>query len=225
MLTVPPIPSPPAAVLDGESGIAPADDLGAWVTAHILAPSTASRPGPLANFEHAHLVDHGATIGWLWVTDPLVRHGRRTIGRAQTGEPTGDAWQQLTRADHLVRIFGGVPDFVITLDARFVAHALATSRPENVLALVEHELYHCAVQRDRYGAERFRKDGTPVWGMRAHDTEEFAGVVRRYGVGASNAGPIVDAADHVRAHGPDVAPATLDGICGTCRAAIGTTEN
>ena len=48
--------------------------------------------------------------------------------------------------------------------------------------------------------------------------------MRRWGIAASAAGPLADAIDHVRAVGPDIAQATLDGVCGTCRAAIGATD-
>lgn len=205
-------PAPPREVLDAPPTVAPALDVEAWVLDVLLDPD-----GTLHNPDHVHLGTWEPRLGFLWATESLVKKGRRVLGRCQTGKPTGDAWQQLVRTEQLLRWFGDVPDFVVTLDAHFVSHALRTDRPGDVLALVEHELYHCGIEKDRWGAERFTQHGHPIWGVRAHDVEEFAGVVRRYGVAASAAGPLVEAADHVREHGPEVAQATIEGICGTCR--------
>ena len=219
-----PIPAPPedllAAALPGRGGgtVAPALDVEAWVRAEIL-----SADRPLSNYDHAHLGDAGGwpRVAFLWTTEHMASNGRRVLGTCQLAEPTGKAWPAAQRRCQLTDWFGEVPVFLIVLDARFAAHALATSRPENLLAVIEHELYHAAQKRDPYGAPLFTADGEPRWGMRDHDTEEFAGVVRRYGIAASpNASPLVAAADYVRAHGPDVAQASLDGLCGTCKRAV-----
>lgn len=207
-----PFPAPPRELLDGPPTLAPALDVEAWVSAEILASDR-----PLTNYDHHTLTEWEARIGWLWATEPLIKRGRRVLGRCHLAAPTGDAWQVLTRTGQLLDWFGEVPTFYVILDAHHAAHALATGRPADVLAVVDHELYHCGVERDRYNVERFQRDGTPMWGIRPHDVEEFAGVVRRYGTAASAAGPLVDAARYVEEHGPDVAQATLEGICGTCK--------
>ena len=210
-----PFPHPPRELLDGPPTVAAALDVGAWVSAEIVAPER-----PLSNYDFATLHEWEARIGWLWATEQLVKLGRRIGGLASLGAPSGDTWQRLRRTEQLVRWFGAVPDFVITLDAHYVSHALQTGRAADVLALVEHEVYHCGVERDHFGVEQFSKDGRPKWGMRPHDVEEFAGVVKRYGVAASVAGPLVEAARYVEEHGPDVAAASIEGICGTCRRAV-----
>lgn len=205
-------PAPPPEVLDGPPTLAPALDVEAWVLDTVL-----DEGGALYNPDHELLRSWEPRVGVLWATEPLVKSGRRVLGRCALGRPSGDAWAQLARTEQLVRWFGDVPAFTVTLDARFVSHALRTGRGADVLALVEHELYHCGQEVDRYRAPKFNRDGSPKWAVRPHDVEEFAGVVRRYGVAASAAGPLVAAAEHVREHGPDVAPATIDGVCGTCR--------
>lgn len=208
--TIPPVPDD--ALVDLGTAVLPALELEAWVRAEILAENR-----PLSNYDHAHLREFEARVAFLWCFESLRKKGRRVLGTAQLGEPSGDAWTKALRRDHLVRLFGYVPDFLITIDAHFAASALDERLPQNLLAVVEHELYHCGQDTNSWGDPRFTQDGEPVWGIRPHDTEEFAGVVRRYGVGASaNAQPLVEAVDWVRAHGPDVAPSTLEGVCGSC---------
>lgn len=214
-----PFPAPPAEVLDGPPTVAPALDVEAWVLAEFLAPDR-----PMSIYEHSHLAEHEARVGWLWATEVLVKRGRRILGRCGLAQPTGDAWQQLHRTEQLERWFGEVPDFVVTLDAQFVAHALATGRVADVLALVDHELCHAGIALDADGFQRFRKDGSPVWGIRTHDVEQFLGPVRRWGLASAGVEKLAEAIDHVRAVGPDIAQATLDGVCGTCRAGIGAVD-
>lgn len=212
-----PIPPPPEALVDATAPVrggglcAPALDLGGWVLSEVLAPNR-----PLSNYDHAHLVDGEARIAFLWTTERYQKKGLRVLGTAQLGEPTGQAWSAARQRQQLREWFGAVPDFLVTLDALFVREALLAGRPQDALAVIEHELYHCAQDRTPDGDPRFDRDGLPVWGLRPHDVEEFAGVVRRYGVEASAAGPLAEAIDHVREHGPDVAAAALDGICGAC---------
>jgi putative metallopeptidase len=81
-------------------------------------------------------------------------------------------------------------------------------------ALVEHELSHCGVERDVYGAPKFRKStGMPAFTLRGHDVEEFVGVVRRYGAAAAGVQAMIDAA----AGGPTITQADIDFACGNCK--------
>ena len=79
--------------------------------------------------------------------------------------------------------------------------------------MCEHELSHCGVERDAFGAPKFRKaTGLPAFTLRGHDVEEFVGVVRRYGAAAAGVQAMIDAA----ADGPTVAQANIDFACGNC---------
>ncbi|MGB1289160.1 MAG: putative metallopeptidase, partial [Aggregatilineales bacterium] len=109
----------------------------------MLAPD-----GPLSNYDHAHLHDHEARVAFAWSSVVLSKGGRRVLGRCALGAPTGDRWQQAWKREQLLRLFGEEPTFVVTLDARFVSHALRTDRVADVLALVEHELYHAGIECD-----------------------------------------------------------------------------
>jgi hypothetical protein len=87
--------------------------------------------------------------------------------------------------------------------ARMFSESL-TSRPE---------LENRAVERDIYGAPKFRKStGLPAFTLQGHDVEEFISVVRRYGAAAAGVQAMIDAA----AQGPTVAAADIDFACGNC---------
>jgi hypothetical protein len=105
-------------------------------------------------------------------------------------------------------------DFLITLDSVWVWH-----RPMIAfLALLEHELYHCSQATDEHGFARFRQsDGKPIYTIRGHDVEEFVGVVRRYG--AEAAGPDVERLVEAAQGEPEIAPADIAALCGTCQRA------
>ena len=213
-----PIPGPAQDLFDrssfGRGGgvFEPALDLEEWVLSELLAEDR-----PLSNYDHAHLREGEARVGFLWATERYLTKGVRVLGTAQTGEPTGKAWSAGRQRQQLAEWFGDVPDFLVTLDAWHARDALAEGRPQNLLAVLEHELYHCAQDKTADGDPRFDRDGRPVWGIRPHDVEEFAGVVLRYGHEAQpDVAAFVEAVDHAREHGPQVAAADLDGLCGTC---------
>lgn len=181
----------------------PAPGLLQWIRSTILEPSHT-----LFNRDHQHL--EGADIGILWAGIDNVKRGKRIIGQAQLGQPAGsDAWKKARQTMQLKHFFDGTPDFVITLDAGYFEEATMAER----LALIEHELYHCALATDVFGSPRFRRDGSPIWTMRPHDVEEFVSVVRRYGAEAAHVHALVE----VAVRGPTIAPARITALCGTCQ--------
>lgn len=188
----------------------PCLDLRAWVEAHLVG-TDAERYGPkpgILNPDHAHLED--ATIGYLWARSEQLKSGRRTLGTAALGQRQNSTWSHARRQLQEREWFGHITDFVITLDAAWWLQADDLQR----LALLEHELYHCGQARDKHGDLRFRKDGTPVWGIRPHDIEEFHGVVMRYGTAMDDIAEFLKYAEA----GPTIGRAELAdaGICGSC---------
>lgn len=159
---------------------------------------------PLANPEHEHLRD--ARIGVLWTSAPNGKHGRAIVGQAELVSG-GSNWSRGRAVQQITEWFGELPDFIITLFAPYADPA----NDATFCALVEHELSHCAQEKDAFGAPKFSKTG-PVYCMRGHDVEEFIGVVRRYGADAAGVRALIDAA----AEGPTIAAADIGFACGNC---------
>lgn len=161
----------------------------------------------VANPDHEHL--QRADIGFLWTNEPNERKQRQVLGMCQLLPPSGDKWSAGRSVQQLCEWFGDLPDFLITL----YAPAAAEMDNASFMALVEHELYHAAQDRDRYGALKFsQQTGDPVWAIRGHDVEQFVGVVERYGAEASGVEAMVEAA----ANGPTIAKARISIACGNC---------
>jgi hypothetical protein len=200
-------PAPPVGMLDPESfdtpSFIPAPELEKWLRATFIEEG-----GPLQNDDHFHL--RFAQIGVLWTSIENSRHGRRVVGQAERGEPAAmGKWARARAELQVVQWFSGVPDFILTFDASYASMC----SDAQWCALCEHELSHCGVERDVYGAPKFKKStGLPAFTLRGHDIEEFIGVVRRYGAAAAGVQAMIDAA----ADGPTIAAADIDFACGNC---------
>ena len=209
------LPRPPDELIDsarswrGGGAVRPALDLEAWVITEIRAADR-----PLSNYDFGLIAD--ARVAFLWCTEPYTKTGTVVLGTCQLGPPRGNAWSAVRQRAQLCEWFGEVPDFLVTLDAVFFEQCVREGQPASALAVVEHELYHCGRKLDREGDPAFGADGEPLWDLRPHDIEEFAGVYRRYGRDTPGTQAFVAAVEHVAEHGPDIAPASLDGLCGTC---------
>ncbi|MFC7378257.1 putative metallopeptidase [Brevundimonas sp. GCM10030266] len=203
-------PHPPEALFDQVTAPAfiPAPDLADWAKATFIAEGA-----PLRNPDHAHL--ENAEIGFLWTSVMATRHMNAIAGQAEMPRFQGSKWSKARQEQQMEAWFGELPDFVITIDARYAAQCDDIT----FCALIEHELYHCGQEIDQYGAPKFsRTTGLPVFAIKGHDVEEFVGVVRRYGVGAA-AGQtlaLVEAAQR----GPEIGKAKATAACGSCRALI-----
>ena len=192
----------------------PARDVRAWVHHTFMLEAS-----PLFNPDHAILASGQARIGWLWTNVESTRQGRRVLGKAEMPHFQGSGWNRERQAFQMREWFAGwwgfepEPEFVITLDALWCAHA-----PDDAwCALVEHELYHCAQALDKFGAPAFNADtGRPKWRIRGHDVEEFTAVVARYGPDVVGARPLVDAANSAT-HRKYLGDITV--VCGTGAAA------
>jgi putative metallopeptidase len=202
-------PRPPAEMLANDvdrpaKRFIPAIELSTWLTETFIVDGA-----PLLNEDHAHL--SFARIGALWTSVPNSRSGRTIVGQAEFLKNSGGAmgkWARAAREQQLEEWFGEAPDFLITIDAGYAAQCTDAA----FCALIEHEAYHCGIERDEFGAPRFSKAGTPIFGLRGHDVEEFVGVVRRYGADAAGVRDMVDAASKQ----PEVAVASIAAACGNC---------
>lgn len=197
-----PIPPREVLELDPYGVFVPAPELDAWVRDALIDPA-----GVVHNPDHLHLGE--ASIGFLWTSAGCVSKGRQVLGMAEIPAFRCNQWQKARQVRQIVDWFDGMPDFLITLDAYWCAEASDIE----FLALVEHELYHCAQAEDEFGAPKFNQQtGLPSWTMRPHDVEEFTGVVRRYGVVSDAVRDLVIAA----ANKPEVARINVARACGTC---------
>lgn len=158
--------------------------------------------------EHIHL--QHAKIGILWCAVPLAKHMMTVVGQAEIPMARGNRWAKARHDQQLVGWFGAVPDFLLTFDPSYAA----TCSDATFCALVEHELLHCGQERDGFGAPKFKQDGSPKFGIRGHDVEEFVAIVRRYGVGAAagRTAELVEAASQA----PLIADIDIARVCGTC---------
>jgi hypothetical protein len=198
-------PMPPPRLLEQhETLFAPAPEVLAWLQHEILEEG-----GRLHNPEHRHLL--AADLAVLWASEGFTSKGRAVIGQAEMVMFRAGGWQKARQELQMREWFGRVPKFLITLDATYCAHC----GDAEFCALVEHELYHVAQERDEFGAPKFTQEGLPKIGIRGHDVEEFVGVVRRYGIG-DPAGAIAQLAAAARGT-PEVGRMQIAGACGTCQ--------
>lgn len=157
-------------------------------------PEEANHPAIIAERlmqlpEHEHLKDLDATIDWLMRNDEKIRGGRRVLGSVHLPGVRGELSDLFD--DMLIGLLGRTPDFLIILETDYWNEATPLQRE----ILVYHELSHCQQKVDRYGAPRVNSDGSPVWGLRGHDVEEFTQVVRRYGAHNTEIQEFINAAN------------------------------
>ena len=194
-------PVPPSAFADPlNNRYLPAPEVLKWARATILTEG-----GALYNEDHSHL--EYADVQFLWAPMGFVKAGRTVLGQCEEVTFHCGPWQKGRQQQQMADWFGAVPDFLITLGA---SYCLTCSDAE-FCALLEHELYHIAQEHDEFGAPAFNKYGLPKLSMRAHDVEEFIGVVRRYGA-SEDVQRIIDAAKTP----PEVAKINIARACGTC---------
>lgn len=206
MKQLPTRPMPPARMGqfadDGSfsNSIIPAPDMMEWVHRTVLAEG-----GYLFNPDHSHLAE--ADLCFLWASAGFAKAGRYVLGQAEQVMFRAGGWQKQRQEQQMIEWFGRVPTFLITLAAEYCA----TCTDGEFCALVEHELYHIAQEKDEFGAPKFTKEGLPKLALRGHDVEEFVGVVRRYGP-SREVSALIDATKR----SPEVAQINVSRACGTC---------
>lgn len=200
-------PFPPQEVIKfGVPVFVPSSELDIWSQRAFIEPAAA-----LVNPDHGHL--NQAEIGWLWTNVPNTRKMNTVVGQAEMTLPPSSLgkWAKARWEAQLLTWFPDRElDFLITL---YAPYAMDTD-DLSFCSLIEHELYHCGQQVDEFGSPKFRKNGLPRFAMKGHDVEEFVGIARRYGTGASagRSQEFVEAANRL----PEIGQAKVAGVCGTC---------
>lgn len=125
--------------------------------------------------EHEHLVENKIDLAFLFRCEPKKVGGRQILGTVYEPKVQGglrDVFEWMIR-----RLLGRMPRFLVVLDDGYWQGCGARNRE----ILVFHELSHCWHKTDRDGEPRFDMDDNPIYGLKAHDVEEFTSVVARYG--------------------------------------------
>lgn len=198
-------PDPPDWIFEHDTpSFAPAPELWTWIKAIFLNPEH-----QLFNEDHFHL---GAfrypEIAVMWAQCGFKKQGRFVVGQAEKIMINAGGWKKERQEEQYLQWFNEVPEYLITIDATYAKQA----NDIDFCALIEHELYHIAHKKDKYGVPSYnRETGKPNLAIQGHDVEEFTGVVRRYG--ASH-----DVQEMVKAANarPTVAKADVHHACGTC---------
>jgi hypothetical protein len=122
--------------------------------------------GDLVDTHHTDLRGARIALAWnlSWRADV---DGRLTLGKCHK---VSDLHRELAASGY---------DFVILLLERFWTDVLVNDRQRS--ALLDHELCHADVKRDKQGDPITDERGRTVYRLRRHDLEEFAAIADRYG--------------------------------------------
>lgn len=131
--------------------------------------------------EHEHL--QSAVVAFIFRDDELRSRGRVVAAEAILVERILQSERRYSRLVKwaIGRILGTetMPDFIVLIDRNIWGGLDLDER----LALIDHELMHCAFQTEDDGVtQKFTRDGSPKWRIRGHDVEEFTSVIGRNGL-------------------------------------------
>ncbi|MCE5277156.1 MAG: putative metallopeptidase [Planctomycetaceae bacterium] len=123
----------------------------------------------LVDKHHDHLESAKIALAWRkgWKPNP---DGHLQLGKAKKS----------TDLDREMHVF----DFVILLN--FEVWNKADFTREQMEALIDHELCHCDVSKDKTDEVKMDSLGRPIWRIRKHDVEEFQEVIARHGAWTLN---------------------------------------
>ena len=145
---------------------------------------------------------------FLWAENGFKKQERDVLGQAEIIQFQVSGWKKYRQEAQLIKWFGFLPKALITLDAHYCSYC----SDADFMALVEHELYHLKHKVSPNGGPCYDSHtGHAVLQMRAHDVEEFFGVVERYGghSGIHKMAKLVE-------DGPTISRANIAHACGTC---------
>lgn len=141
--------------------------------------------------EHGHL--GRARIGVLWMGSKHIHRGSAKMGTMELVAPFDaepSTWGEAQKRLMLYMLFDQRewPHFIMRLSGPRCHKA----EDREFFALVDHEVCHGAQATDQWGAPRFSDTtGEPVWKIRPHDYEGFAGTTERFGAIADGSAGIV----------------------------------
>lgn len=134
----------------------------------------------LINTLETHVDLQQARVAYIFRDEEITSGGRLVLGSAHLPRLQGSAakhWGRFVEWS-LFQLLGFEPTFVIFIDS----HAWEGLDARGKLALVDHELHHCAQKYDADGSPKFNQvTGEPLWTIRPHDIEEFNEVIRQHG--------------------------------------------
>lgn len=135
----------------------------------------------LVPLHHRHLIGH--RVEFVWRDTAAKKAGKVVLGRARKISGLNAF---LAREDQTLE-GEGVPDFFVI---EIAEDEWGDLREPQRVALVDHELSHCAVMPD--------EDGLLKLSMAPHDCEEFCSVVERHGLWRPDVTAFVHAARAVQ---------------------------
>ncbi|CAM0560894.1 TPA: putative metallopeptidase [Acinetobacter baumannii] len=185
----------------------PAPDLKLWVVANFLTLG-----GPLHNPDHDHIAemlhDNEGFLAFAWASSAYTRAKRMVLGQCEKVMFQQGGWKKARQEQQMRDWFGFVPVYLITIDASFCEKA----NDSEFCALLEHELYHIGVERDKDGEIIYSDHtGLPKHYLAGHDVEEFIGVVKRWGAN-ENVKRLIEVAKNP----PFVSDLDISKCCGNC---------
>lgn len=127
--------------------------------------------------EHAALKEHEVSFGWLVRGTPKEKGGKVELGSVHAVKSMFQGQFKDLGLQLLERMLGYLPEYLVIVDGAWWAQASDDER----CALIFHELCHVRHAVDQYGAERFDRDGKPVFRIVEHDVAAFNAEVVRYG--------------------------------------------
>ncbi len=166
-------PLPSEALREPGFQIEPSPELAAWLKDTFVVEGAA-----LENPDHCHLSK--VDLVCMFTNVEYIDGGMPIVGMAEIMNVNGKPWAKAEKTDHLCLMHGNVPQARIWIYAPYWAACSDAS----ACATGEHEMYHYAHKRSREGDLLFDDFDRPVLTKRAHDVEEFVGVMERYGVDA-----------------------------------------
>ncbi len=171
---------------------------------------------PGGAFHHPkHLDLLQADIGVLVTNAPYEKKGRRVLGTMELADGSGQTtWLRHRKVDMWRRLFGRVPDFVMTLDGFYMSGGWGARKvsPEARCAVLHHELRHGGVQiNQRTKAVAYDKlTGKPKYKTHPHELEIFVSEVEMFGAYS----PALQELKEALERGPRHDPAFVAGVCG-----------